>query len=84
MRKGLLEAISQYVNDTNDTPLTSDFLKLMDDVMDTLNKMESFADNITNVNKKNVMKRNITMAQSLLIDNMEMYNEWLEKQDKND
>jgi len=84
MKKELLEAISQYVNDYRDTPLTSDFLKLMDDVMDTLNKMESFADNITNINKKNVMKRNITMAQSLLIDNMEMYNEWLEKQDKND
>ncbi len=76
----LLEAMEQYMVAPKNHS-TSKYVKMMDGVMDALNKMESFTDNIPDQNKKNVMKRNITMAQSLLIDNMELYNEWLNKQE---
>ncbi len=75
--KDLLKEMEQYI--IAPKRASGDYVKMMDNAMDILNKMEQFTDIIPDVNKKNVMKKKITMAQSVLIDSLQTYNDWVEK-----
>jgi hypothetical protein len=75
----LLEGISQYIIGYQQ-PKKNDLVKLTDKIMDSTVKMESFLNNIDDDRKREVMKRNVSMIQQMLVDNLEIYNEWLDKQ----
>lgn len=78
----LLENINRYIVGREVKPKVSDFTNITDKLMDTTLQMERFLNNIDDAKKRESMKRNISMIQQMIVDNMESYNEWLQKKSR--
>lgn len=74
------ENIGKYIYGYAEPPEVDTLPTLTDKIMDLTVEIEKFLNNIPDDRKREVMKRNISMAQQLMVDNMEIYNEWLTKQ----
>jgi uncharacterized protein YutD len=72
----VLEGINQYIVGYKQ-PRKNDFLNQSEKMMEMAEKMHRFLDNIDDDRKRETMKRNISVMQQMIVDNLEMYNEWL-------
>ena len=75
----LMENINRYIIGYAKQPKVNDMANMTDKIMNVTAEMEKFLSNITDDRKRESMKRNVSLMQQLLIDNMEAYNEWLQK-----
>ena len=74
------ENISKYIFGYTKPPEVNDLPAIIDKIMVLTIELEKFLNNIPDDRKREVMKKNVSLAQQLMVDNMEIYNEWLTKQ----
>ncbi len=73
------ENIGRYLFGYAKPPEVNDLVTMSDGMMEIASEMEKFMNNITDPQKQKTMKRNIGMMQQLMVDNLEMYNDWMKE-----
>lgn len=82
MSERIEEGIGKWLFGVTKKPQKNDLVRLSDRMMNTAEEMDKFLNNITDNRKREVMKKNVTMIQQLLVDNLEIYNSWINQQNK--
>lgn len=71
------EGIGRYIFGYDSPPKKTDLVVLSDKTMALVDEMEKFINLIDDDRKREVMKKNLSLMQQLLVDNLETYSDWV-------